>query len=286
MSVDRGRGDAASGAQRNHSPAFAELGVHAAASFRATAVAPHPMEEPMLNLSANAALIRLRDEWRRMVCKRRSLVELAACPPSELQRIAQDVGVSVSDLRAVAATQPGPSELLPMRLELLGLDPGYVRAELTATYRDMERMCAMCPAWRHCRRDLAEGDAQAGMESYCLCSPTIDALAFDEAGLPPAMTCEPWLPRRRSMSWPMYHRVERRAGRMQEMMARLHVDPGKLARLRRGDAYAEARARCLSCRMSQECLHWLADSAEAEKRPEFCPNLTLFATCQRDRAAP
>jgi hypothetical protein len=58
---------------------------------------------------------------------------------------------------------------------------------------------------------------------------------------------------------------------MHEMMTRLHVDPGKLARLRRGDAYAEARARCLSCKTSEQCLRWLAEPAEADARPEFCP---------------
>jgi hypothetical protein len=246
---------------------------------------PHLMEEPMFKLSANSALISLRDRWRRMVRKRRSLEELAACAPSELQRIARDVGVSVSDLHIIAAAHPGPSELLPLRLELLGLDPGYVRAELTGTYRDLERTCAMCPARRRCARDLAKGDVQAGMDGYCLCSATIDALAVDGAELPPTMTCEPWLPERRSASWPMFHRVERRAIRLHEMMTRLHVDPGKLARLRRGDAYAEARARCLSCRTSEQCLRWLGDPAEAEKRPEFCPNLRLFEACKHDRPA-
>lgn len=280
-----GRGDAASDAHRNRRPAFAKPGVNAAAPFRATAVVPHPMEEPMIKLSGYAALISLRDKWRRMQRKRRSLVEVAACPPSELQRSAQDVGVSVSDLRIIAAAHSGPSELLPLRLELLGLDPGYVRSAQTATYRDLERTCAMCPAWRRCARDLAKGDVQAGMDSYCLCAPTIDALAVDNTGLPPAMTCEPWLPGRRSTSWPMFHRVERRAVRMHEMMTCLRVDPAKLARLRRGDAYAEARARCLSCRMSEKCLCWLADPAEAEARPEFCPNLTLFEACKRDRVA-
>jgi hypothetical protein len=82
----------------------------------------------------------------------------------------------------------------------------------------------------------------------------------------------------------MFHRAERRAVRLHEMMTRLHVDTGKLARLRRGDAYAEARARCLSCSMGEKCLHWLAEPAEAEARPEFCPNLTLFEACKRDRA--
>jgi hypothetical protein len=229
----------------------------------------------------------LREKWRRMRRRRNSLAELATCPPSELQRIAQDVGVSVSDLKIAAAAHPGPGELLPRRLELLGLDPAYLRSALTATYRDLERTCAMCPAWRRCARDLAKGDVQTGMDSYCLCSPTIDALAVGQSGLPPAITAEPWLPGRHPLSWPMHRRVERRAVRMHEMMRRLDVDPARLARLRGGDAYAEACARCLSCRASESCLLWLDNpahsSTSAGRRPEFCPNLALFEGCKRER---
>ena len=84
------------------------------------------------------------------------------------------------------------------------------------------------------------------------------------------------------MPWPMYRRVERRAVRMQEMMRRLDVDPAKLARLCGGDAYAEARARCLSCRASEVCLRWL-DASASGGCPEFCPNLALFEGCKRER---
>jgi hypothetical protein len=82
----------------------------------------------------------------------------------------------------------------------------------------------------------------------------------------------------------MFHRVERRALRMHEMMRRLDVDPAKLARLRGGDAYANARATCLSCRASERCLFWLDTTAQAEGRPVFCPNLALFEACRRGRA--
>jgi hypothetical protein len=265
-------------------PRLPKPGVNAAAAFRATAVAPHLMEEPMFNISAYDALVRLRDKWRRARRRCKSLAQLAACPPSELHRIAQDVGVSVSDLRIIAGAHRGPGELLPLRLMLLSLDPGYVRSALTATYRDLERTCAMCTAWRRCARDLANGDVQAGMDSYCLCSPTIDALAVDPANLPPAAMCELWLPRRQPTSWPMFRRVERRAVRMHEMMQRLDVDPTKLARLRRGDACAEARRRCLACGASEKCLRWLEAPARGDKRPEFCPNLALFEACKRERA--
>jgi hypothetical protein len=224
----------------------------------------------------------LRERWQRMLRRRRSLAELAACPPSELERIARDVGVSVSDLRIMATAHPGPGELLPQRLALLGLDPEYVKSALTATYRDLERTCALCPAWRRCACDLAKGDVQAGMERYCLCSPTIDAIAVDQASLLPAMTAEPWLPRKQPLPWPMHRRVERRAVRMHAMMRRLGVDPARLTRLRRGDAYAEARARCLSCRAGEACLRWV-DAPATGRRPEFCPNLALFESCKRER---
>jgi uncharacterized protein DUF6455 len=218
-----------------------------------------------------------------MLRNRRSLAELAACPPTELQRIARDIGVSVSDLRIMATPHPGAGELLPKRLALIGLDAAYVKSALPDTYRDLERTCAMCRAWRACARDVANGDVQSGMESYCLCSPTIDALTLDRARPGPEMTCEPWLPRRQPVPWPMYRRVERRAVRIHEMMRRLDVDPAKLARLRRGDAYAEARATCLSCRASEACLRWLGAPSTGAKRPEFCPNLALFERCRRER---
>jgi uncharacterized protein DUF6455 len=86
------------------------------------------------------------------------------------------------------------------------------------------------------------------------------------------------------MSWPMFHRVERRAQRMHEMMRQLNVDPAKLARLRGGDAYADARAMCLSCRASEACLRWLDNPTQAS--PAFCPNLPLFEACKRERREP
>jgi hypothetical protein len=176
----------------------------------------------MVKLSRCTALIGLRDKWRRMLHKRRALVELAAYPPRGLARALNAV-VSVDDPWIVTAAHPRPGEPLPLRLKLL----------------------------------------------------------------PPAMTSEPPRPygRLQPIAWPMFHRVERRAVRMHDMMARLRVDPGKLARVRRGDAYAEARARCLTCAMTDECLRWLGDPGQVGRGPEFCPNLALFAACQRDRAA-
>jgi len=139
----------------------------------------HLWRNTMANPSAYSTLVRLRDRWQRVLRNRRSMAELAACPPSELHRMAQDVGLSHTDLRSLSCSHPGPSELMPRRLQQLGLDPADVKFARTATYRDLERVCATCRAWRRCARDLANDDARAGMRGYCPNAPTIDALTVD-----------------------------------------------------------------------------------------------------------
>lgn len=74
-------------------------------------------------MTTPSILTRLKSKWQRIVRNRRSMAELAACPPSELHRVGQDVGLVDMDLRSLTCTHPGPSELMPRRLEQLGLDP-------------------------------------------------------------------------------------------------------------------------------------------------------------------
>src|SRR5215470_12006514 len=88
---------------------------------------------------------RLRRGWQRSMNRRRAVNELAASPPSEIRRLACDVGLSSDDLR--------PSELLPRRLELAGIDPEAVRHTEPTTLRDLARVCASCQASRRCARD-------------------------------------------------------------------------------------------------------------------------------------
>jgi hypothetical protein len=81
------------------------------------------------------------------------------------------------------------------------------------------------------------------------------------------------------MPWAMRKTVERRATRMHQMMDRLRVDVLALVLLRDGEAYAEARSRCLRCEESSICLHWL-DKGAPNAGPDFCPNLEFFSACK------
>ncbi len=130
-------------------------------------------------MSGNSVLSPLRRRIRRALENRRSLAELHGATAGEIRQIAQDVGLSAQGLLSTGCSHPGPSELMPQRLEKLGLDPSYLKVALTATYRDMERVCATCKAWRQCARDMAHGDVETGMHSYCLNAPTIDALMVE-----------------------------------------------------------------------------------------------------------
>jgi hypothetical protein len=86
------------------------------------------------------------------------------------------------------------------------------------------------------------------------------------------------------MQWWMTRRVERQASRMHEVMERLNVDGAALARLRQGQAYADARTRCLACGTSDKCLRWLDRQPLSSAPPEFCPNLGLFERYRKPQA--
>jgi len=67
-------------------------------------------------------------------------------------------------------------ELLAQRLQLLRLDPEYVKHCHSSMYEELERICASCRFQWICAQDLASGDVQCGMRIYCPNAPVIDAL--------------------------------------------------------------------------------------------------------------
>ena len=94
----------------------------------------------------------------------------------DVELLTRDIDAAMADMRLLTRQNAGPDSLMPARLELLGLDPGYVRVANPDTYEAMRRTCAACPSWRACARDLARGNATRGLGSYCLNAARIDAL--------------------------------------------------------------------------------------------------------------
>jgi len=70
-------------------------------------------------------------------------------------------------------------ELICERLQQLRLDPDYIKVCCPSMYQELERVCESCKLHRLCAQDLASGDVESGMRSYCPNAPTIDALTVN-----------------------------------------------------------------------------------------------------------
>ena len=75
--------------------------------------------------------------------------------------------------------------------------------------------------------------------------------------------------------------AERQAIRMHQMMHRLDVDIAAFIRVRNGEAYVEARSRCLKCSDIPDCLRWLDGYGRVGEVPHFCPNFKIFQPWKR-----
>jgi hypothetical protein len=130
--------------------------------------------QPQHDYPRVAAVIDLiADWWKRR--ERRSQYGLAGLPDSDVARIARDVGLSAGDLRAL--DRRGDRELaLPRMMAALQLDPMAVARSDPETFRDMQRVCAMCDCTRRCERDLVDGDAAINFEDYCPNAATLRSL--------------------------------------------------------------------------------------------------------------
>lgn len=102
---------------------------------------------------------------------------------AETERLLRDVGLSMSDMPALTKPHAGPTVLLPQRLGFAGIDVRYLEQADPITLKDLQRSCLRCTSWRSCARDMARGDVQSGLNSYCLNSVLIDRLLLDRHGL-------------------------------------------------------------------------------------------------------
>jgi hypothetical protein len=130
----------------------------------------------MSTWSISSAFARILDRAAERYRAHKSARDLIGLDHDEVERILRDVNLNMSDMAAITRPHAGPEVMLPQRLQLVGLDPHYIAATDIATYRDLQRSCMSCRSWRRCARDLARGEAQVGLASYCLNSQLIDGL--------------------------------------------------------------------------------------------------------------
>jgi hypothetical protein len=119
-------------------------------------------------------LLRLFFEFGKALWKKiEAANEVAGCDPSEIARVAQDLGVSVADLRVLASRDKTAADLLHRRLKTLRLDPTSVDPALM---RDLQRCCSMCDSKQLCVHELEDKPKEASWPKYCPNEETIAAL--------------------------------------------------------------------------------------------------------------
>src|SRR5579859_4307526 len=102
--------------------------------------------------------------------------DFGCCGEAEIERMARDVRMSASELRAVAQKGPKAVDLLQRRLAALDLDPKEVARLEPAAYRDLQRVCILCKSHRRCAWDFAHGAPPPTWERYCPNTGTLAAL--------------------------------------------------------------------------------------------------------------
>jgi Family of unknown function (DUF6455) len=106
--------------------------------------------------------------------------------PREIERMAEDVGMSPAELRAVARFGPQAAAPLFDRMLALDIDRSEVSRTEPQTLRDMQRVCTLCDKRKVCARDLRRHAGEPAWQGYCPNAATL--LAMHEL---------PWLARNR-----------------------------------------------------------------------------------------
>ena len=94
--------------------------------------------------------------------------EVESRSQDQIERMAQDFGLSTSDLRALASGGPNQGNLLLRRLAALRLDADELVRFDPAMFRDLQRVCTTCRSPRRCARDLKwEPNTSQDWLDYC-----------------------------------------------------------------------------------------------------------------------
>lgn len=128
----------------------------------------------------HAAVARLADWLRRMEERRAAGRELEMLPPAERDAIAQELGISVEDLYAVADKPHDGADLLFRRMAALKIDRTMIAQEMPTVMQDLERLCSLCSDRARCVGDLERDNADPAWKLYCPNSATLSALRDQE----------------------------------------------------------------------------------------------------------
>jgi hypothetical protein len=125
-------------------------------------------------------LTALIERWRSWRERNKTLADLSACGDAEVARMAADIGISVAELRELAAHDRHDADLLRDRLAALHLDPERIARESPVLMRELRRVCTMCDSKGRCTNDLMHDPNDPAWRDYCPNAETLEILGPDK----------------------------------------------------------------------------------------------------------
>src|SRR5262245_20555738 len=126
----------------------------------------------LIDLLANAGH-RLSQAVRGFWHRRASIEEVERLSRGDATSIAHALGVSNSDLRALAAKDATSADLLVRRMNTIGLEAARIDP---AVMRDMQRCCSLCRDKGLCIHELEDQPREPMWPAYCPNEQTLAAL--------------------------------------------------------------------------------------------------------------
>ena len=104
--------------------------------------------------------------------------EFGMCGPDEVMRMAQEIGVTPSQLRELSKGH-GNANLLKSMLVALHVDPKVIADMDPLVMRELKWLCITCSNKKRCEHELARGTAAEHFREFCPNAVSLDEL-FDQ----------------------------------------------------------------------------------------------------------
>ena len=106
--------------------------------------------------------------------------EFGMCSPDEVMRMAQEIGLTPSQLRELSKGH-GNANLLKSMLVALHVDPKVIADMDPLVMRELKWLCITCSNKKRCEHELAKGTAAEHFREFCPNAVSLDEL-FDQKG--------------------------------------------------------------------------------------------------------
>jgi len=105
--------------------------------------------------------------WQNRRRKHRAFVKKDESREEKLERAALELDLSTHEVSAISTRAYYMTDLLPLRMALLHLNPGETARSDPQRFRSLETSCRLCDVKGRCAFDIAQNPSNAQWQQYC-----------------------------------------------------------------------------------------------------------------------